>query len=87
MQRRSRPAAEWSTGTEHGSDIEVSLGEPHFEWDQVPLTYAMPTNPMPMAWGELQHPVALNVGNPHVVFFVDNADAHRPRRARPAHRA
>ena len=62
-------------GTEHGSDIEVSLGEPHFEWDQVPITYAMPTNPMPMAWGELQHPVALNVGNPHVVFFVDNADA------------
>src|SRR5687768_10441834 len=62
------------TGTEHGSDIEVTLGEPHFEWDQVPITYAMPTNPMPMAWGELQHPVALSVGNPHVVFFVENAD-------------
>ena len=62
------------TGTEHGSDIEVSLGEPHFEWDQVPITYAMPTNPMPMAWGELQHPVALSVGNPHIVFFVENAD-------------
>ena len=62
------------TGTEHGSDIEVSLGEPNFEWDRVPITYAMPTNPMPMAWGELQHPVALSVGNPHVVFFVENAD-------------
>ena len=61
-------------GTEHGSDIEVSLGEPHFEWDKVPVTYAMPTNPMPMAWGKLQHPIALNVGNPHVVFFVDNAN-------------
>ena len=61
-------------GDRDGSDIEVSLGEPHFEWDQVPVTYAMPTNPMPMAWGELEHPVALNVGNPHVVFFVDNAD-------------
>jgi len=62
------------TGTEHSSDIEVTLGDPHFEWDKVPVTYAMPTNPMPMAWGELQHPVALNVGNPHVVFFVENAD-------------
>jgi diaminopimelate epimerase len=62
-------------GTEQGSDIEVSLGEPHFEWDRVPITYAMPTNPMPMAWGELQHPIALSVGNPHVVFFVDNANA------------
>jgi len=61
-------------GTEHGSDIEVSLGEPHFEWDRVPISYAMPTNPMPMAWGELQHPIALSVGNPHVVFFVDNAN-------------
>jgi diaminopimelate epimerase len=62
-------------GTEQGSDIEVSLGEPHFEWDRVPISYAMPTNPMPMAWGELQHPIALSVGNPHVVFFVDNANA------------
>ena len=35
----------------------------------------MPTNPMPMAWGELRNPIGLNVGNPHVVFFVDNADS------------
>jgi diaminopimelate epimerase len=63
------------TGEEDGSDIEVSLGEPHFEWDQVPVTYAIPTNPMPMAWGELPNPVALSVGNQHVVFLVDNADS------------
>jgi diaminopimelate epimerase len=63
------------TGEEDGSDIEVSLGEPQFEWDKVPVTYAMPTNPMPMAWGELHNPVALSVGNPHVVFFVENADS------------
>ena len=60
-------------GEEDGSEIEVSLGEPQFDWDKVPVTYPMPTNPMPMAWGELQHPVALNVGNPHVVFFVEDA--------------
>jgi diaminopimelate epimerase len=62
------------TGSQDDSNIEVTLGEPHFEWDKVPVTYAMPTNPLPMAWGELSHPVALNVGNPHVVFFVDNAE-------------
>jgi diaminopimelate epimerase len=62
------------TGTEDGSDVEVSLGEPHFEWERVPVTYPMPTNPMPMAWGELRNPIGLNVGNPHVVFFVDNAE-------------
>jgi len=58
------------TGAENGSEIEVSIGEPRFEWDKVPLSYAMSTNPMPMAWGELEHPVALSVGNPHLVFFV-----------------
>ena len=62
-------------GTEQESDIEVSLGEPHFEWDKIPLSYSMPTNPMPMGWGELDNPIALNVGNPHLVFFVENADS------------
>jgi diaminopimelate epimerase len=61
------------TGAEYGLDIEVTLGEPHFEWEKVPIAYAMATNPLPMAWGELQHPIALNVGNPHLVFFVENA--------------
>jgi diaminopimelate epimerase len=32
----------------------------------------MDTAALPMAWGPLEHPMALNVGNPHVVFFVDN---------------
>lgn len=63
------------TGAEHDSAIEVSMGEPRFDWSDVPITYAMPTNPMPMAWGELQHPIALSVGNPHVVFFVDDIAA------------
>ena len=63
------------TGTEHGSDIEVAMGEPRFEWDQVPMSYAMSTNPVPMAWGELENPVALSVGNPHLVFFVEDAGA------------
>jgi diaminopimelate epimerase len=61
-------------GTEQGSDIEVSLSEPHFEWDKIPISYAMSTNPLPMGWGELDNPIALSVGNPHVVFFVENAD-------------
>ena len=62
------------TGTEHGSDIEVTLGEPRFEWDESRSPMRCRRTRMPMAWGELQHPVALNVGNPHVVFFVENAD-------------
>lgn len=53
----------------------VDMGKPRFGWDQIPLEYAMDTLVMPMGWGDLQHPSAVNVGNPHVIFFVDEADA------------
>ena len=28
-----------------------------------------------MAWEDLADPVAVNVGNPHVIFWVDDTDA------------
>lgn len=56
-------------------EIEVSIREPRFEWDQIPLAYATDTNPLPMSWEELACPIALNVGNPHLVFFVDDANS------------
>jgi len=33
----------------------------------------MDTTALPLAWGELEHPFAVNVGNPHAVFFVPDA--------------
>ena len=53
----------------------VDMGMPRFDWDQIPLDYAMDTLAMPVGWGELKRPAAVNVGNPHVIFFVENADA------------
>lgn len=53
----------------------VDMGVPRFEWEAVPLAYAMDTANMPVAWDELTNPLALNVGNPHVVFFVDDTQA------------
>lgn len=50
--------------------ISVGMGKPRFEWDRIPLAYAMDTRSMPVAWEELANPVAVNVGNPHVIFFV-----------------
>jgi len=61
-------------GADLGDEVEVSIGEPRFGWDEIPLAYAMDTAPMPMAWNGLAHPIALNVGNPHVVFFVDDVN-------------
>ena len=62
-------------GQDLGGEVEVTIGEPRFGWDKVPLAYPIDTNPLPMAWGELMRPMALNVGNPHLVFFVDDLDA------------
>ncbi|MBN8483235.1 MAG: diaminopimelate epimerase [Sphingomonadales bacterium] len=53
-----------------GGGITVDMGEPRFEWDQIPLAYPMDTHTMPVAWEALDAPTAVNVGNPHVIFFV-----------------
>ena len=56
-------------------EVEVTIGEPRFAWDDIPLAYAIDTAALPMAWESLEGPMALSVGNPHVVFFVDDLDA------------
>jgi diaminopimelate epimerase len=58
-----------------GEQVEVSLPEARFGWNEVPLAYAMDTAALPLAWGDLARPMALSVGNPHLVFFVDDVDA------------
>jgi len=60
-------------GEDLGAEVEVSIGEPRFAWDEIPLAYPMDTSALPMAWDGLGHPMALNVGNPHLVFFVPDA--------------
>ena len=62
-------------GSALGGSVEVILGEPRFDWSKIPLAYPMDTARLPLAWGELEHPAAVNVGNPHVVFFVEDVDA------------
>ena len=57
-------------GADLGAEVEVSLPKPRFAWDEIPLAYAMDTAALPLAWDGLEHPMAVNVGNPHVVFFV-----------------
>ncbi|ALE16018.1 Diaminopimelate epimerase [Altererythrobacter epoxidivorans] len=52
----------------------VDMGTPRFEWQDIPLAYAMDTLSMPVAWGPLENPAAVNVGNPHVIFFTDDTD-------------
>lgn len=53
----------------------VDMGIPRFEWDAIPLAYPMDTIDMPVGWDELDRPGAVNVGNPHVIFLVDDIEA------------
>jgi len=53
----------------------IDMGEPRFGWNEIPLAYAVDTGAMPVAWDGLEAPMAVNVGNPHAVFFV--ADVER----------
>jgi len=56
--------------TPSDAGISVEMGQPRLDWDRIPLAYPMDTHEMPLAWEELVKPIAVNVGNPHVIFFV-----------------
>ena len=58
-----------------GAGVAVDMGEPRLGWQDIPLAYAMDTMAMPVGWDDLEQPGAVNVGNPHVVFFVPDNDA------------
>ena len=34
----------------------MSLGEPRFRWDEIPLAYAMDTSALPLAWDPARRP-------------------------------
>ena len=61
----------------------VDMGAPRFDWDAIPLAYAMDTFAMPVGWESLEGPMAVNVGNPHAIFFVADADAVELERLGP----
>ncbi|HEX8512177.1 MAG TPA: diaminopimelate epimerase [Allosphingosinicella sp.] len=66
-----------------GSEATVDMGEPRFGWDEIPLAYPMDPAAMPVGWEDLREPFAVNVGNPHVVFFIEDCDAVELERLGP----
>lgn len=66
----------WSAGD---GQVRVDMGPARLEWQQIPLAKAMDTLHVDLAIGPksapvLSDPVAVNMGNPHAVFFVDEAE-------------
>jgi diaminopimelate epimerase len=55
--------------------ISVDMGPARLDWRDIPLAKPMDTLHVDLTMGALTDPVAVNVGNPHAVFFVPQADA------------
>ena len=55
--------------------ISVDMGPVKLDWREIPLADPVDTGSVPLEVGPLANPVAVNVGNPHAVFFVDDAEA------------
>jgi diaminopimelate epimerase len=55
--------------------ITVDMGPVRFDWRDIPLARPMDTLHLGIGEGALVDPVAVNVGNPHAVYFVDDAAA------------
>lgn len=55
--------------------IAVDMGPVKMDWREIPLSQSCDTNHLPLVMGSLKDGVAVNIGNPHAVFFVENADS------------
>ena len=55
--------------------VTVDMGQVKLDWRDIPLGQAVDTNHIPLSLGGLSDAVGVNVGNPHAVFFVDDAES------------
>lgn len=64
------------------ASITVDMGEPKFDWQDIPLaeefrdTRAIELQVGPIDDPVLHSPSAVNVGNPHAIFWVDDIEAY-----------
>lgn len=66
--------------------VSVDMGPPRLNWDEVPLAEEMDTRGIELQVGpidapHLHTPGAVSMGNPHVVFFVKDAEVAPVREA------
>ncbi len=62
-----------------GGQVSVDMGRPRLDWSEIPLAEAMDTRNIELQVGPIDAPLyhtpgAVSMGNPHVVFFVENMD-------------
>ncbi len=55
--------------------VAVDMGQARLDWREIPLAREMDTLHLDLAADGLADPVAVNMGNPHAVFFVEDPGA------------
>lgn len=71
-----------------GGRVTVDMGEPRLDWSEIPLAEAMDTKRIDLKIGPIDAPIywgptAVNMGNPHAVFFVEDAGKVQLERVGP----
>ena len=61
----------------HGENgqVAVNMGPAKLDWQDIPLAMEENTGHLDIVVGSLSNPVAVSMGNPHVVFFVKDVEA------------
>ncbi len=56
-------------------NIAVDMGPAYLDWADIPLASAHDTSALDLGYEDLPPAIAVNMGNPHAVLIVDDADA------------
>ena len=53
-------------------NVKINMGKPKFAWKEIPLSENMDTKQIniDLLWKEHGYGFCLNIGNPHIIFFV-----------------
>lgn len=54
--------------------VTVDMGAPKLKWRDIPLAWETDTERLPLCGDQLGAPVAVGMGNPHCVFFVEDVE-------------
>lgn len=80
MEKQSACTVETKAGllacNDRGGSVEVDMGVPKLGWKDIPLAEERDTLHLGMSDGPLPDPVAVSMGNPHAVFFVDDVNKY-----------
>ena len=59
----------------NGDLVSIDMGPAKCDWADIPLAHAMDTIAIDLGQDDLPHAIGVNMGNPHAVHIVDDAEA------------